>query len=659
MTTGILGDICVRRRTVIESISIQGYTSFPGIRWRLKDPTTELTLALSGSPSAGTLSRYAAWFERRFAGCFRFFEGTFPSGLLANSHAEPVAVHLAAGITALQRLGCQPVRRAQVLEASPSLLRLALPSFNGAVLELAIRLAIQLMLELDADPSGQGERFRLLNEEIDTFVVNAQGISRCGEEQLRFALAAVALGLPLVATITGFLEIGHGCGRRVLSHSLLNTASPPGALASDKLATYLVLNRAGIPVPQTRICNQEFDLAAAAAELGWPLVVKPLDQSLQRGVTTDVADAISLEAAFRVARNVSADSVLLQKQVVGQEFRITGIGLHFTVARRLNPANVVGDGQSTVEELVNRANANPLRGTHPGALCGAIQLDDSAIKTLEHQVLGLRSIPAAGQVVRLSSGIGRSCGGITSSVVLHPSYEDLVRRAARVMQLDVIGLDLITPDPLQPWWDVDAVILECNPRPGLKGHEHADPALRIYEAALQHGLQGQPQPWILAVSGAGLIIEAWPALEQAFTALLPPGTQLGVLMNGSCWLGGAPLPLAPSDKGQVGQALLADSQCGGALLAWRAEELQAYGRPCEQLDLAVLAEGADPIVVAEILDADPQVVVWLGPGREAWQDSLDSWQCRGEGRRCLDLANAAELELLLPELLAIPRGPRG
>ena len=131
---------------MLDTISIEGYTSFPGIRWRLKDPTTELVLRVEGTLEPHTLEQYRQWFERRFARCFRFAEERFPEEWLANPEADPLAVHLAAGITALQRLGCQPVRRTQVLEAQGSLLRLALPSFNGTVLEGAIRLGIQLML---------------------------------------------------------------------------------------------------------------------------------------------------------------------------------------------------------------------------------------------------------------------------------------------------------------------------------------------------------------------------------------------------------------------------------------------------------------------------------------------------------------------------------
>ena len=136
---------------MLKDVVIEEYTSFPGVRWRLKDPTTRLVLKITGQPQEQTLQRYRAWFEQRYASCFRLFEGEFPGDWLVNPEADPLAVHLAAGITALQRLGMQPVRRAQVMEAAGDQIVLALPSFHGALLNQAIGLAIQLLLEFNQD----------------------------------------------------------------------------------------------------------------------------------------------------------------------------------------------------------------------------------------------------------------------------------------------------------------------------------------------------------------------------------------------------------------------------------------------------------------------------------------------------------------------------
>lgn len=640
-------------------MSIDGYTSFPGIRWRLKDPTTELVLRVEGSLESHTLERYRHWFEQRFARCFRFAEERFPCDWLANPEADALAVHLAAGITALQRLGCQPVRRTQVLAAEGGLLLLALPSFNGTVLQGAIRLGIQLLLELDAAPSDTSERLHQLGQEIELFLEQAPQVSRCGEEMMRFALAADSLGIPLVSTATRFLEIGHGSARRILSNSLLTTPTPAAALASDKLATYLVLHRAGIPVPATRIVNTEADLSAAAQELRWPLVVKPLDQSLKRGVTIGVADQITLEAAFRVARNVSAESVLVQEQVEGEEFRLTAIGGDFQAARQINPAVVEGNGRHTVRQLVEACNADPRRGDHAGALSARIQLDAEVEALLTEQQLGLEVVAAVGQPVRISRMCGRLAGGITSDAkgLLHPSYFVLLQRVRQVLQLDVLGLDLITPDPARPWWEVDARVLEVNPRPGLSLHEHADPSLRIYEEALRFGLRGSAQPALVAVAGFETLQALWQQLEQALSAALPAGTALGVLREGACHLEGQPLALDPAQRQHLGQALLADPRCGAALLAWQAADLADYGRPCERVDLAVLAAGAAPQALQEILDAYPAAVIWIGPGRKEWEAALQLWQAHDPAHRLVVLEGGEGLSARLPELLGASTYP--
>ncbi|MFM2080682.1 MAG: hypothetical protein RLZZ219_1364 [Cyanobacteriota bacterium] len=639
---------------MLTGVSIQEFTSCPGIRWRLKDPTTELLLQIEGQPDAQTFERYRAWFDRRYAGCFRLFEGRFPHDWLVNPEADPLAVHLAAGITALQRLGMQPVRRAQVLEADPARIRLALPSFNGTVLQAAIRLAIQLLLELDADPSGQGVRLRQLEEELEGFRVNAPGASRCGEETLRFALAADRLGIPVVATITGYLELGHGRARRILSNSLLNSSSPAVSLASDKLASYLVLHRAGIPVPLTRIINSEEDLSPAAADLGWPLVVKPLDGSLRRGVSMDVADDIGLQAAFRVARNVSQSSVLLQQQVNGREFRLTAIGEDLTYAREFFFATVVGDGSSSLAGLIERCNQDPYRGDHPAAISGRIEVGAEAESLLHEQSLGLDAVPAAGQQIRLSRLRGGQAGGHTvdASESLHPSYFALLTRIARVLQLDVVGIDLITPDPSRSWWEAGAQVIECNARPGLVRHEHADPSLRIYEDALSHGFGAVAHPRLIALAGCGeALSDCRSELVRLLEVCLAPGRFVGEIWDGQCRLGGEPLPLSTSERGQVGQALLADPSCGAALFAWDLPSLQSYGRPCESIDLAVLMEGAEPQLLEAILDADPPLVLWVGPGLAAAEVLIDRWRSRGEARQLLELASSSELAERLPVLL--------
>jgi cyanophycin synthetase len=399
--------------------------------------------------------------------------------------------------------------------------------------------------------------------------------------------------------------------------------------------------------------NTEAELEAAAAEIGWPLVVKPLDQSCQQGVTTDVADQISLQAAFLVARNVSKSSVLVQEQVLGQEFRLTAIGTNHVFARAMNFAFVEGDGASTVAQLVMRSNANPLIGGHPGAIAHGIELDSVAMAELASQELSAQSIPMAGQKVRLSRKPFRSVGGITTdaSATLHPSYFDLLQRAARVLQLDVIGIDLITADPGKPWWEVGAKILECNPRPGIIQHEFPLQNMGIHRRAFKHWLGEIAMPPLIAVAAGAESSDICAAVEASLSVLLAQHQAVGVLCEGICRVGAVDYPLAASAGSQTGQSLLAEPACGAAVLAWRSDDLLAYGRPCERIDVGVLAEGAEPLVVQEILDANPSAVVWLGQGMQEWSEQINAWQARSPGRRLVELQQSRELIDQLPTLL--------
>jgi len=228
-----------------------------------------------------------------------------------------------------------------------------------------------------------------------------------------------------------------------------------------------------------------------------------------------------------------------------------------------------------------------------------------------------------------------------------------------VLQLDVIGIDLITADPARPWWEVGAKILECNSRPGIIQHEFPGQAVGIHAGALKHWLGEIATPPLIAVAAGEHISDVCAAVEASLSVLLAQHQAVGVLCEGICRMGALDYPLAASIGNQAGQSLLAEPACGAAVLAWRSADLAAYGRPCECVDVGVLAEGAEPLVVQEILDANPSVVVWLGQGKQEWSEPITAWQGRCPGRRMEELQHSSELIELLPKLLGASTHQRG
>lgn len=308
--------------------------------------------------------------------------------------------------------------------------------------------------------------------ELETLVQRA-GRWALGPSTAALARAAEGRGIPwLRLDSRNLIQLGHGCRQHRLQATVTDrTPHIAVEIAQDKEETHRHLSVVGVPVPRQRRVSGEEEAVAAARELGFPVVVKPLDANHGRGVSCGLIDEASVRTAYRHAREVSG-GVLVESFVQGADYRLLVVGGEVVAAARRAPGQVVGDGVHTVEELVEMVNRDPRRGRGHEKALTRLELDAEAERLLALAGLTRRSVPAAGRVVHLRSTGNLSTGGTAIDVTdrVHPDNREMAERAARAVGLDVAGVDFLTPDISRSYHQVGGAVCEVNAAPGFRMH---------------------------------------------------------------------------------------------------------------------------------------------------------------------------------------------
>lgn len=243
-------------------------------------------------------------------------------------------------------------------------------------------------------------------------------------------------------------------------------------LAKDKERTKRVLRAAGIPVPDGAVVRTHDEAIAAAAAIGAPVVLKPFDGNHGRGITRGALDPAAVHRGFDEAAQ-HARAVIVERELQGRDYRVLVVdGVVAAVAER-RPARVTGDGHSTIAALIHELNADPRRGQGHECVLTRVHVDEPLRALLAAQGLALDSVLPAGVVVVLRDTANLSSGGdaIDRTDEIHPETAALAERAARLIGLDVAGLDIIAPDIARPLRAADgAGIIEVNAAPGFRMH---------------------------------------------------------------------------------------------------------------------------------------------------------------------------------------------
>jgi cyanophycin synthetase len=272
------------------------------------------------------------------------------------------------------------------------------------------------------------------------------------------------------------VQLGQGkFQKRIRATMTTLTGALAVDIAGDKKLTTSLLASAGLPVPRGEVVRTEDEAVAVAKRIGYPVVTKPLDGNHGRGVVLDLRDADGVRAGFRRAQRESRRGVVVVESfVTGNDYRVLVVGGHLVAVAQRVPAHVVGDGEHTVRQLVDVTNQDPRRGIGHEKVLTRIKVDDEAERLVRKQGWGLDDVLPEGEFVKLVATGNMSTGGISidRTFEAHEDNIEIAEEAARVVGLDVAGIDFLTPDISQPVRETGGAIVEVNAAPGFRMHTH-------------------------------------------------------------------------------------------------------------------------------------------------------------------------------------------
>jgi cyanophycin synthetase len=329
-------------------------------------------------------------------------------------------------------------------------------------LEEAEKLCLAALHGQPFDVEGALDRLRELDEDV-----------RLGPSTGAIVDAAVARGIPYRRLTDGSLvQFGWGSRQRRIQAAETDASSAIAeSIAQDKELTKQLLDAAGVPVPHGRTVTDAADAWAAAQEIGLPVVVKPRDGNQGKGVAVNLTSREAVEAAYATAYAIS-DDVMVETYLPGQDFRLLVVGDKLVAAARRDPPFVVGDGTHTVRELVEIINSDPRRSDGHATSLTKIRFDDIAISVMATQGYQPDSVPAKGVRVVLRNNANLSTGGSATDVTddVHPEVARAAINAARMVGLDICGIDVVCTTVTEPLQDQRGGIVEVNAAPGLRMH---------------------------------------------------------------------------------------------------------------------------------------------------------------------------------------------
>jgi cyanophycin synthetase len=270
------------------------------------------------------------------------------------------------------------------------------------------------------------------------------------------------------------VQLGLGKNLRRIQASMSDhTSAIAVEIAQDKDDTRRVLENIGLPVPAGGVAATLESAVEIARGIGFPVILKPLDSSQGRGISSRLDGAEALALAWPIAREYST-RLVVERYVEGRDYRVLVVdGRVVAVAERI-AAHVVGDGRRTIQELIDAANADPRRGVGHARSLTRLPDDIRTVDFLATRGLSLYTVPAPGERVPLRATANLSTGGtaVDRSDEIHPANVTACEMAAGVVGLDIAGIDVISPDISVPLRDNGAALIEVNAAPGLRMHTH-------------------------------------------------------------------------------------------------------------------------------------------------------------------------------------------
>ena len=284
---------------------------------------------------------------------------------------------------------------------------------------------------------------------------------------------AVARDIPYIRmNESSLVQLGYGKNQMRFRATLTDkTSSIAVDIAGDKEETKRILKEQAIPVAEGTTVSDEKELLSAIAEIGFPLVIKPLDGNHGKGASINLKTEKEALDALVYAQRFSK-KVIVERFITGYDFRVLVIDNKMVAAAKRTPAHVIGDGKHSIRQLIEIENQDPRRGYGHENVLTEITIDRDTEDILLKKNYTINSIPAQGEEVYLKSTANLSTGGTSVDVtdMVHPHNIFVCERIARVIGLDICGIDIMAENLTQPLHETGGVVLEVNAAPGFRMH---------------------------------------------------------------------------------------------------------------------------------------------------------------------------------------------
>lgn len=268
------------------------------------------------------------------------------------------------------------------------------------------------------------------------------------------------------------VQLGYGKNQKRIQATIASTTSSIAVeIACDKEDTKNLLEAAEIPVPRGTVIYDEEDLHAAIRKIGYPVVTKPLNGNHGKGATTDINTIEEAIEGLKAAQKYSR-AVICEKFITGRDYRVLVVNYKFVAAALRTPAAVIGDGVHTIQQLIDIVNSDPRRGYGHEKVLTAIKVDDFTMNILKDKNLTLDSVIEKGRELWLKPTANLSTGGTANDVtdLVHPSNIFMAERIARIIGLDICGIDIMAKNLTEPVSENGGAVLEVNAAPGFRMH---------------------------------------------------------------------------------------------------------------------------------------------------------------------------------------------
>ncbi len=425
--------------------------------------------------------------------------------------------------------------------------------------------------------------------------------------------AAADRGIPHIRLNDGNLvQLGYGAQqRRIWTAETDSTSAIAEGIAHDKDLTKTLLASCGVPVPEGQVAGSPAAAWEAAQDIGLPVVVKPSDANHGRGVSLDLSDQADVEKAFAVA-DAEGSEVIVERYIRGDEHRLLVIGDRVVAAARGESLYVVGDGRSSAAELIDsQLNSDPRRGEAEEFPLETIHLDREPVMCLllERQGLSGAAVPAAGRrvLVQRSGNVAIDC---TDEV--HPEVAHAATLAARVVGLDIAGIDLVCQDIARPLQEQGGAIVEVNAGPGLLMHlKPAEGAPRPVGQAIVDHLFGEEENGRIPIVGVAGTQGTQIVARLLAWLLHLSGLRVGLACRDGLFLDSRRVDATDSASWEPGHRLLVNRAMQAAVLENGPASILRDGLAYDRCQVGIVTDlgGADSLAAYDIQDSDQLVRV--------------------------------------------------